>query len=122
MEVRPCPLDRGADHAPSDLAEPAAVEIPEIDDIRGHRGSLARAALPPNPPAGSTARSLALSAAECYFLPDQFSREPGDGFRPCAVIHPLFEGAGPARPRLRSPPLRVAVGPPALAHTYRAQD
>src|SRR5207253_7504309 len=72
MEIRPHPLDRAADHAAGDLAEPAAVEIPEIDDIRRHRGSLAR---PPacrrtRPPARPF-RSLALSSAKCYFLRGQ---------------------------------------------------
>src|SRR3984893_4871247 len=80
MEIRPYPLDRAADHAAGDLAEPAAVEISEIDDIRRHRGSLARRPrCRRTRPSASTPRSLALSAAKCYFLHDQgFGRREMD--------------------------------------------
>ena len=41
MQIRPYLANGAADHSPSDLTEPGTIEIPQIDDIGGHRDILA---------------------------------------------------------------------------------
>ena len=41
MQVGPYLPDGAADHSPRDLTEPGTIEIPQIDDVGGHRDILA---------------------------------------------------------------------------------
>ncbi len=41
MQIGPDLANGAADHSPSDLTEPGTIEIPQIDDIGGHRDILA---------------------------------------------------------------------------------
>ena len=41
MQVGPYLANGAADHSPSDLPEPGTIEIPQIDNIGGHRDILA---------------------------------------------------------------------------------
>ena len=40
MQIGPNLANGAADHSPSDLTEPGTIEIPQIDDVGGHRDIL----------------------------------------------------------------------------------
>ncbi len=41
MQIGPYLANGAADHSPSDLTEPGTIEIPQIDNVGGHRDILA---------------------------------------------------------------------------------
>jgi len=74
MQIGPYPANSVADHSPSDLTEPRTIEIPQIDDVGGHRDILApvaRSARCANPPA-----FFYLIASVCFILTFRGSSSP----------------------------------------------
>ena len=94
MQIGPYPANSVADHSPSDLTEPRTIEIPQIDDVGGHRNILAPVARSTgcaNQPAFFLSERLGLfSACEkgaviLAVFPAKAGTHPPHGHRPSPV-------------------------------------